>query len=105
GAQNKGQRRRQGKAQPGRQRTRMTGAGQAQGNAHLTAGRAGQKLAQGDQVCITALGKPATADYELVTEITQVGDGPTKGGQPRAQEDKEYRPGPAVQGRTGRLLH
>ena len=67
----------------------VASACQAQGDADLAAGRAGEELAEGDQVCVTALGQPAASGDKLVAEVTQMCDGAAEGGQPQAQEDQE----------------
>jgi hypothetical protein len=68
-------------------------AGQAQGNADLTAGRAGKELAQGDQFGVTALAQPTPPGDELVAKIPKVRNRAAEGSKPQAQENQEHRPG------------
>ena len=93
GEQDQGDGRRQRKPDPGGDRPAITCAGQAQGNADLTAGRAGKELAQGDQFGVTALAQPTPPGDELVAKIPKVRNRAAEGSKPQAQENQEHRPG------------
>ena len=68
----------QREAQPGEHRARPAAALQANGKAHLAAGRAGQKLAQRHQLGIGRIRQPAAAFDEFGAEVTQVRDRPAE---------------------------
>ncbi|MNE73756.1 hypothetical protein D3C80_1697840 [compost metagenome] len=81
--------RRHSETKPGRQRARVTRARQPQRHTDLTAGRAGQKLAERHQIGITALTQPAATADELIAKVAKMGNRPTKRGQTQAQENQK----------------
>ena len=80
------------KPSPGRERARQAGAQQADRDADLAAGRAGQELAERDDIGIGCLVEPAAARDELVAEIAEMRDRAAEGGQAEPQEDEEDPP-------------
>ena len=84
--------RRQGESGPCRQRAGIAAPRQAHGHADLAAGRAGQELAERDQVGVAALGQPASPRDEFISEVSQMGNRTAEGSQTQAQEDPEYVP-------------
>lgn len=64
----------QRKRRPCRESAKRAAAQQSEGKADLTAGRAGQELAEGDEISIARLIDPFAARDQLVTEIAEMGD-------------------------------
>src|SRR5690606_2536331 len=64
-------------------------AAQADADAELAAGRAGQELAQGDEVRIGAVVEPAPALDELRPEVAEVGRGPAEGDEAELEEGEQ----------------
>lgn len=56
------------------QSAEQSGADDADSNTHLTAGRAGQKLAQCDQIRIASFVHPFAAAYVFIMKITEMSD-------------------------------
>ncbi|MNL47749.1 hypothetical protein D3C87_1705520 [compost metagenome] len=92
GKQDQGNRRRQRKASPGRQRARVSGPGQPQRDADLAARRPRQELAQCNQIRVAAFAQPAPSRDELIAKVAQVRNRAAERGQPEAQEDQKHRP-------------
>ena len=64
----------------------ITGLLQTNRHAYLTAGRAGQKLTQGNQIGISRITEPAAAMDKFFAEIRQMGDRAAKRGESQTQE-------------------
>ena len=62
----------------------------AHGDAHLAAGRAGQELAQCDEVGVCALVEPLAGCDVLLAEVAQVRDRPAEGGHAQSERDEQY---------------
>ena len=77
----------------------IAGAHQADREAGLARRRAGQELAQRDEVGIGALVEPAPALDELGAEVAEMRDRPAEAGQPQSQEGCEHLGGGAARGR------
>src|SRR5689334_6434521 len=84
--------RRKGKAKPGRESSPYSCTRHPQRNTHLAAGGARQELAQSKQVCIILLAYPFAADHNLLSEIAQMSDRATKGGQAQSRKDEQHFP-------------
>ena len=56
----------------------------------LTAGRSGQRLAEGDQIGEAPVVEPAAAVYVLAAEVADVGDRATEGGQAQSERGAEH---------------
>jgi len=64
-------------------------AHQADREADLTAGGAGEELTQADEIGVGVLVDPLAAHHELIAEVTDVRDGATETAQPELEEDAE----------------
>ena len=82
-------RRRQGEAEPRREPAEQAGAHHAERDPDLAARRAGQELAERDEVGVGALVEPAAPHDELVAEIAEVRDRPAERGEAQAQRGAE----------------
>ena len=82
-------RRGQGEARPGGEPAEPACARQADGEADLARGRAGQELAKRDQIGERALGKPAAPRDEFAAEIADMGDRPAEGREAELEESEE----------------
>ncbi len=83
--------RRQGEADPGRQRPPKAGAAQAEREADLARRRAGQELAQRHQIGKGGLVQPLAAADKGFPEIAEVSDGPAERRQAKLQKgDKNF---------------
>ena len=80
---------RQRKAGPCRETAAIAGPHEADGKSDLTAGRAGQELAQRHEIGISLLVEPAPAHDELLAEIPDMSDRPAEAGDAQLEEDKE----------------
>ena len=80
---------RQREAGPCREAAQIAGPHEADGKSDLAAGRAGQELAEPDEICIGVLVEPAAAHDELLPEISDVRDRPAEAGEAQLQEDEE----------------
>ena len=78
GEQHQDNRRRQREAGPCRERASIAGPHQSDRESHLAGSRAGQELAQRDEVDERLLVEPAPADDKLFAEIADVSDRPAK---------------------------
>ena len=83
-------RRRQCETQPCRKAAEQPAARNAHGDAHLAAGRAGQELAQCDEICVRALVEPLAGCDVLLAEVAQVCDRSPEGGQAQSERDEQY---------------
>ena len=88
--QDQRQRRGHRKPDPGGQRARQTGAQDAEAHADLAARRAGQELAQRDDIGIAVLVEPFAALDAFGAEIAEMRDRPAKAGQTEPQKGPEY---------------
>ena len=93
--------RRQGETGPGGKGAEVTAALQADGEADLAAGRAGQELAEGDQIGIAALVEPLAATDELLAKVAKVRHRAAEGSQTQTQENQEDAPGACGWGARG----
>ena len=80
---------RQREAGPCRQTAEISGTHEADGEADLTARRAGQELAQCDEIGIGLFVEPATARDKLVAEISDMRDRPAEAGQTKLEKDEQ----------------
>ncbi len=80
---------RQREAGPCRQTAEISGTHEADGKADLTARRAGQKLAQRDEIGIGLFVEPAAAHDELVAEISDMRDRSAEAGQAKLEKDEQ----------------
>lgn len=89
GEEDEDERRRQGEPRPRRETAGITGPHQTNGKSHLAARRAGQKLAQADEIRIGALIKPPASDDKFIPEIPDMRDRSAKAGNAQPEEDQE----------------
>ena len=89
---------RRGQREPGprREAAKITGAHEADRKPCLAARRAGQELAERNEIGVSALVEPAALDDERVAEIAEMRDRPTEASQAEFQEDAEN-----LEGRAG----
>ena len=90
GEQHERQRRRQREAYPSDNRAEITGPHQADGDADLTAGRTGQKLAERHEIGIGFFIQPAPADDILITKVTEVSNRAAERSQTEAEADAKH---------------
>jgi hypothetical protein len=88
--------RRQGKSGPSRNPAAEAGPHKPDGKPNLTAGRAGQELAQGHEIGISGFVKPAPSRDKLVVEISDVRDRAAETGEAQLEEDEQH-----LKGRAG----
>ena len=62
----------------------------ADGNANLAAGRAGQELAQRDEVGVRAFVEPLARRDVLLPKVAQMRDRPPERGQAQPERDEQY---------------
>ena len=86
------------------QGAQRAGPHQAQREADLAGGRAGQELAQRHQIGIAGLVHPASPGNELVAEIAQMRDRPAKGRDAEFQEGAEHLAGRALRSVGGSFM-
>ena len=107
--ENHRERGRQRKTGPGGKSAEVAGAGQANGDADLTRGRAGQKLTERHEIGIGAIVQPTPAHDELVAEIPEMGDWTAERRQPESQKSQQHlAPAagrPDLRGRHRELAH
>ena len=89
GEEDQGDGRRQRKAGPCRETAAIAGPHEADGKSDLTAGRAGQELAQSHEIGIGLFVEPAPAHDELFAEIPDMSDRSAETGDAQLEEDKE----------------
>src|SRR4029079_18775264 len=78
-----------GEADPGREGPGPPRAAMADGHADLARGRAGQELAERDEIGIGLVVEPAAANDEGFAEVTQMSDRAAEAGQAQHQEGGE----------------
>ena len=80
---------RQGKTEPGSDRTEQTASYHPDRVTDLAAGRSRQKLAEGNQIDKRLLSQPAPSFNEFLTEITKVRNRTAERGETEAEEDEK----------------
>ena len=80
----------QGKAGPRRKPAQVACAQKADGKADLAARRAGQELAERDEVDVGAFVEPAPPLDELGAKIADMRDRAAKAGESKAEEDAKH---------------
>src|SRR5206468_12057362 len=86
GEEHKGDGGRQGKARPRGETATIAGTHETDRKSNLAAGRAGQELAQPDQIGIGVFVQPAAAHDELFPEIPEVSDRPAEAADAQLEE-------------------
>ena len=77
-------------AQPGRERATIARAHQANREPDLAARRAGQELAERNEIGEGAFVEPAALDDEGAPEVAQMRDGPAEARQAESEEDAQH---------------
>ncbi len=90
GKQHQRDRRGQRETGPGRQRAKIASAHQAEREADLAAGWAGQELAERDQIRIGLLVEPVPAGDEFVAEIADMGDRAPEATDAELEENQQH---------------
>ena len=80
------QHRGQGEAGPGEQRAKIASPLEADGDADLARSRAGQELAEGDDIGVVPLAQPLAPHHEGLAKIAQMGDRAAKAGESEAEK-------------------
>jgi hypothetical protein len=83
----------QSESRPGCQCSTESGAHPAYRHTDLTTGWPREKLTERHQIEVAMFAEPTPVGHELVTKVSQVGNGTAERGQAKTQENNEYVPG------------